>query len=60
MAGEDSTEKAPYCGIVATAGAGAERLPCRTVATVGAGTKVSPAVSSSHYSSITAVLRQDG
>ena len=40
-----------YC-TVAAAGAGVEKLPCRIVATAGAGAKVSPAVTSSHCSSM--------
>ena len=60
MAGEGGVEKAPCCGTVAAAGADAERLTCRTVATVGADARVSSAVISSHYSSMTAVLELDG
>ena len=59
-AGEDGVQKASYCGTVAAAGAGAERLTCRTVATEGAYVKISPAVTSSNYSSMAAVLRLDG
>ena len=39
--------------------AGVERLPCYTVATVEAGVKVSHAVTSSHCSSMAAVLGLD-
>ena len=53
-AGEGGAEKAPCCGTVATAGAGAERLTCRTVAVAGVGAEVSPAVTSSHCSSMAA------
>jgi len=52
--------KAPCCGTVATAEADAERLTCRTVATAGTCAEVRPAVLSSHYSSMTAVLGLDG
>ena len=43
-----------------SAGAGAERLTCRIVATAGVDVKVSPAVTSSHCSSMAAVLGLDG
>ena len=56
MVREGGAKNALWYGTVAAAGAGAERLTCRTVATVGAGARVSPAVSSSHYSSMAAVL----
>ena len=57
---EDDAEKAPCCGTVAAAEAGAERLTCWYVATAGIGTEVSPAVLSSHCSIMTAVLELDG
>ena len=60
MAGEGGAEKIPCCGTVAVAGAGVERLTCRTVATAGACTEVSSAVLSSHCSSMAAVLGLDG
>ena len=60
MAGEGGAEKAPCCGTVAAAGAGAERLTCRTIVTAGAGANVSPVVTSSNCSSMTAVLGLDG
>ena len=56
---KDDTEKAPCYGIVAAAEAGAERINYRTVATAGTGAEVSPAVLSSHCSSMTAVLGLD-
>ena len=63
-AAETGAERAPCCCTVAAVGAGAERLPCRTVATTGAGAKVSLAVIYSHCSSMTAcyvcVLGLDG
>ena len=59
MAGEGDAKKAPCCGTVATARAGVERLSCRTVATARAGVRVSPAVTSSHCSSMAAVLGLD-
>ena len=58
------SKRAPCCCTVAAAGADAEWLSCRTVATAGAGVKVSPAVTSSHCSSMAAwyvcVLGLDG
>ena len=59
-AGEGGAEKAPCCGTVAAAVAGAEWLSCHTVVTAEADARVSPAVSSSHYSSMTAALGLDG
>ena len=50
--GRDRRRKAPCCCTVAVAGEDAERLPCRTVAIAGADAKVSPAVISSHCSSM--------
>ena len=58
MVGEGGTEKGPCCGTVATTEAGAEWLTCLIVATAGA--RVSPAVTSSHCSSMVAVLGLDG
>ena len=58
--GKAAPKRAPYCGTVAAVEVGAERLTCRTIATAGAGAKVSPAVTSSNYSSMTAILELDG
>ena len=53
-AGIGDAERSPCCCIIAAAGADAARLPCRIIATAGADAKVSPAVTSSHCSSMAA------
>ena len=58
--GEGGAEKAPCCGTVAAAGAGAEWLTCHTVTTAGAGARVSSTVLSSHCNNRTAILGLDG
>ena len=57
---EGGVEKAPCYGTVAAAEAGAEWLTCHTIATTGVGAKVSPAITSSNYSSMVAILGLDG
>ena len=57
---EGGADFAPCCDTVAAAGAGAARLTCSTVATCRGRRRVSPAVLSSHYYSMTAVLGLDG
>ena len=53
-AGTGGAEKGSLLLHCATAGAGAEWLSCHTVATAGASAEVSPAVTSSHCSSMSA------